>query len=58
MTEINRFVVDHEYIGLTEAAKVVQHVPNYDFERLSPNMQAIWPKICQKYQLKPTESHF
>ena len=51
VTEINRFLLDHEYPNISEASKVIRHVPNYDFEKLSPHMQVIWPIICQKNQL-------
>ena len=39
MSEVNRFLLDLEYLDLSEAAKVYHHVPNYDPEHLTTYMK-------------------
>ena len=51
VTEINRFLLDHEYQGLSEATKVVRFVPEYDFNQLTSYTQKTWPNICQNNNL-------
>ena len=51
VTEINRFLLDHEYQGLSEATKVVRFVPKYDFNQLTSYTQKTWPNICQNNNL-------
>ena len=48
VSEINRFILDHEYRGISEASQVYRHVPKYDYSHLGDRMREIWPKIVRE----------
>lgn len=45
VSEINRFLLDHEYANISEAALVYKHVPIYSEQHLSSSMKQVWPQM-------------